>query len=56
MVTLKWVTMVTLILFNVKRLNAKIGVTSHLSVPEYGIANASNYKCGVTSGSNPKKG
>ena len=39
-----------------KSLNANTGVTSYLSVPEYGITNASNFKCGITSGSNPKKG
>ena len=48
--------MVTIILFYVKSLNAKTGVTSHLSVPEYGITNASNFKCGITSGSKNKKG
>ena len=48
--------MVTLILFYVKSLNAKTGVTSHLSVPEYGITNASNFKCGITSGATQKWG
>ena len=51
----KGLKMVTLILFYVKSLNAKTGVTSRRSVPEYGITNASNFKCGITSGSNPEK-
>ena len=52
----KGVTMVTLILFYVKSPDAKTGVTSHLSVDEYGTTNASNFKCGITSGSDPKRG
>ena len=40
----------------VKRGKAKTGVTSHLSVPEYGMTNASNCNCGITPDSNPKMG
>ena len=40
----------------VKRVKAKTGVTSHLSVPEYGMTNASNCNCGSTPDSNPKMG
>ena len=50
----KGVTKVTFVLR--KSLSAKTGVTSHLSVPEYGIINASNFKFGITPGSNPQKG
>ena len=44
------------IFFYIKMLNAKTGIISYINVPEYGITNASNFKCGIIPGSNPKKG
>ena len=39
----------------VKRAKVKNNVISYLGFPEYGVTNASNYKWGFTTDSNPKR-